>query len=91
MEKVIKVVPKDEFRLLVTFNTGETKLFDARPYLEKGVFTRLKQPELFRQAYVAFDTVCWPGELDIAPETLYDVAVPLCACEESPEYGPVKT
>ncbi|MBL0289966.1 MAG: DUF2442 domain-containing protein [Betaproteobacteria bacterium] len=38
----------------------------------KGVFQRLKDPILFRQAYVAFDTVCWPGNLDIAPETLYD-------------------
>jgi len=24
---------------------------------------------LFRQAYVAYDTVCWPGNLDIAQET----------------------
>jgi hypothetical protein len=72
METVINVVPKDDFQMLVTFSTGETKLFDARPYLEKGVFTRLKNPELFKQAYVAFDTVCWPGDLDIAPETLYD-------------------
>ena len=29
----------------------------------------------FGQAYVAFDTVCWPGNLDIAPETLYDRSV----------------
>jgi len=72
METVISVVPKDDFQMLVTFSTGETKLFDARPYLEKGVFTRLKNLELFKQAYVAFDTVCWPGDLDIAPETLYD-------------------
>lgn len=72
MESVIKVVPQDDFHLLITFNTGETRLFDARPYLEKGVFKRLKNLELFKQAFVAFDTVCWPDNLDIAPETLYD-------------------
>ncbi len=77
MESVIKVIPKDDFSLLVTFNNGETKLFDARPYLEKGIFTKLKQLELFQQAYVAFDTVCWPGDLDIAPETLYDRSQPV--------------
>jgi len=60
------------FSLLITFNTGEVKRFDARPYLEKGAFRRLKSPELFEQAFVAFDTVCWPDHLDIAPETLYD-------------------
>ncbi|HBG05781.1 MAG: hypothetical protein A2075_19155 [Geobacteraceae bacterium GWC2_58_44] len=72
MESVTKVVPQDDYHLLVSFNTGETKLFDARPYLDKGVFTQLKNQELFKQAYVAYDTVCWPGNLDIAPETLYD-------------------
>jgi hypothetical protein len=31
---------------------------------------------MFKQAYVAYDTVCWPGNLDIAPETLYDRSRP---------------
>ncbi len=72
MESVTHVVAREDFHLELSFNTGETRLFDARPYLDRGVFTRLKDPALFKQAYVAFDTVCWPGELDIAPETLYD-------------------
>ena len=72
MESVTSVQARDDFHLELKFNTGETRLFDARPYLEKGVFQRLKDPALFRQAYVAFGTVCWPGNLDIAPETLYD-------------------
>jgi hypothetical protein len=77
MESVVHVVPQDDFHLRIKFNTGETRLFDARPYLAKGVFQRLKDPALFMQAYVAFDTVCWPGNLDIAPETLYDRSVPI--------------
>lgn len=76
MESIICVRAQDNFHLELKFNTGETRLFDARPYLEKGVFQRLKDPTLFKQAYVAFDTVCWPGNLDIAPETLYDRSKP---------------
>ena len=72
METVTQVSARDDFMLELKVSTGETRLFDARPYLEKGVFTRLKDPAMFKQAYVAFDTVCWPGNLDIAPETLYD-------------------
>ena len=77
MEHVISVSPRDDFHLELAFDTGEVRLFDARPYLEKGVFQRLKDITLFKQAYVALDTVCWPGELDIAPETLYDRSQPI--------------
>jgi hypothetical protein len=76
MEAVIQVRPRDDYRLEIDFNTGETRVFDARPYLEKGVFARLKDPAIFKQACVAYDTVCWPGNLDIAPETLYDRSYP---------------
>jgi Protein of unknown function (DUF2442) len=72
METIIGVQVRDNYHLELKFNTGETRLFDARPYLDRGAFQRLKDPTLFRQAYLAFDTVCWPGNLDIAPETLYD-------------------
>ncbi|MBI3140439.1 MAG: DUF2442 domain-containing protein [Rhodocyclales bacterium] len=76
MEKVVQVRASGDFNLELKFSTGETRLFDARPYLEKGVFRRLLDPVLFKQAYVAYDTVCWPGDLDIAPETLYDRSRP---------------
>ena len=77
MESVIRVLPRDNFLLELWFNTGEHRLFDMTPYLDRGVFIKLKDPEKFKQAYVAFDTVCWPDNLDIAPETLYDKSIPL--------------
>jgi hypothetical protein len=75
MESVLSVTPKDNHLLELKFNTGETRQFDAKPYLDKGVFKKLKDYTLFKQAYVAFDTVCWPGNLDISPNTLYDKSV----------------
>ena len=72
MESVTHIQVREDFQLELKFDTGETRIFDARPYLDKGVFQRLKDPTLFRQVFVAFNTVCWPGNLDIAPETLYD-------------------
>ena len=77
MEMVTAVRVLANFRLELEFESGETRLFDARPYLERGEFQRLKDPTLFSQAYLACDTVCWPGNLDIAPETLHDRSVPL--------------
>ncbi len=77
MESVIRVVPRKNFFLELWFDTGDHRLFDARPYLDRGVFTRLQNINFFNQAFVALGTVCWPGDLDIAPETLYDRSVPL--------------
>ncbi|MFA6061187.1 MAG: DUF2442 domain-containing protein [Gallionella sp.] len=74
MESVIHVVPHNDFSLELWFDTGDHRLFDARPYLERGVFVKLQDISLFKQAFVALDTVCWPGNLDIAPETLFDLS-----------------
>ncbi|MEI8208506.1 MAG: DUF2442 domain-containing protein [Methylococcales bacterium] len=72
MESVMRVLPKDNFFLELWFDNGAYRLFDARPYLDRGVFVSLKDPDCFNKAYVSYGTVCWPGNIDIAPETLYD-------------------
>lgn len=72
MDSVLKVQPRDDFHLELWFANGEHRIFDARPYLSRGVFKRLQDIALFKQAFTSLDTVCWPGNLDIAPETLYD-------------------
>lgn len=81
MDSVISVTPIEHFKLELKFKTGEVRLFDITPYLEKGIFKKLKDESLFKQAYVAFDTVCWPGNLDISPETLYDRSIELASIE----------
>jgi hypothetical protein len=43
--------------------------------LNRGVFARLQDIALFKQAFVVLDTVCSPGGLDIATETLFDRSI----------------
>jgi len=31
--------------------------------------------ELFRQVYIRWDTIAWPGNIDIAPELLYEATL----------------
>ena len=76
MAHVQLVKPLQEYQLEVTFENGERRLFDAKPYLNRGSFSRLKDVTLFNQAYVAYDTVCWPGDLDISPDTIYMCSKP---------------
>ncbi len=69
---VINVEPQKDNTLLLVFENQEKRLFDMNPYLGKKPFTKLKHIPLFMKATVAYGTVVWPGDIDIAPETLWD-------------------
>jgi hypothetical protein len=77
MIEVNSVVAAPDFGLLLTFNSGERRHFDMRPYLHYPVFRRLEKPGYFSLARVDYGTVTWPGDIDIAPETLYNRSVTL--------------
>jgi hypothetical protein len=76
MIKVVAVTAAEDFQLALVFNTGERRCFDMRPYLHYPVFRRLTNPGFFSLARIDYGTVTWPGEIDIAPETLYERSEP---------------
>ena len=62
----------DDMMLLLTFNTGEKRLYDAADLLEYPAFKLLENEETFKSAKVEYGTIVWlDGDIDIAPETLY--------------------
>ena len=65
------------FGLLLVFENGEHRQFDMRPYLHFPVFRPLENSGFYSLARVDYGTVVWPGNIDIAPETLYDRSIPL--------------
>lgn len=69
---VKKVIPTDDYKLIITFENNETKIFDMHPYLNKGIFKELNDINLFKTVKVAFDSIEWLNEADIDPETLYE-------------------
>jgi hypothetical protein len=68
---VILVKPMQDHWLALSFENGEQRLFDFKPLLSKKPFEPLQQWHVFEQAFVFAGTVNWPGNIDIAPETLY--------------------
>lgn len=58
--------------LYVTFDNGEQKIVDIKPYMY-GVLEKLKDPDFFKEVFVdpELETVSWPGELDLDPDKLY--------------------
>lgn len=71
MKKVIEAKANDDFTLDLTFDDGSVRRFDMKPYLDYPVFQELKDIGYFREITVKFDTVQWPDEQDISPDTLY--------------------
>ena len=69
---VVSVRPLGHLRLAVHFADGlrgEVELLDSFLY---GVFEALKDPDLFAQVRCDHGFVEWPGELDLAPDAMYD-------------------
>ena len=73
---VISVKPQPNFQLLLTFSNGEMRHFDMGPLLAMKPWSRIAAPALFAKAHVDYGTVVWPGDIDIAPETLFLDSVP---------------
>jgi hypothetical protein len=51
-------------------SNGKSGVFDVSPYLDKGVFTELRDPQYFNRVKVAFGGVMWPHEQDLSAETI---------------------
>jgi len=70
------VRPLPDFRLLITFENGERRIFDVKPYLGDGVFRDLRDTALFSSVRISFDSVEWANGADLCPEALYRESVP---------------
>lgn len=76
---VAEVQARPDYTLVLRFENDERRLFDMTPLMDKKPFVRIKEVGLFLQARVDYGTVVWPGEIDISPETLYELSKPLQA------------
>lgn len=71
------VIPQKDYTLLLTFENGDNKIYDAKPLLEYKIYEPLKNIGFFMQARADFGTVVWNDEIDIAPENLYHYSKPV--------------
>ena len=69
---VNKVKALDDYKLELTFENREKKIFDVKPYLDTGIFTKLKDKKIFEMVKISYDTIEWPFGIDLDPEVLYE-------------------
>ena len=82
--RVKGVVPKDDYKLEITFMNGEVGVFDCSHLLSFGVFRALRDVCYFGRVRAKGGTVVWPDDQDICPDTVYQdsVKLPATLCTE---------
>lgn len=75
--KSVRALP--DYELFVTFENGESRSFDVKPYLSRGIFGRLRDPALFQAANVVAGSVEWPCGTDLSYDTIYLGGQPIAA------------
>lgn len=68
---VKEAVPRANHEVYVVFDNGEGGVLDMKPFLDFGVFQRLRDEDAFRRVRVSFDTVEWECGVDLDPELVH--------------------
>ncbi len=69
--RVKNAVPDKDYTVKIVFDNGEEKLFDVKPYLEKGIFQELKNMQIFKTVRPVMGSIQWKNGQDFCPDTLY--------------------
>lgn len=90
-KKIVSVKPQTDFSLLLTFDSGEKRMLDVKPMLDKGgVFAPFRDYNNFKRVYldeenaVSWDInpdinskVVWNNKIDLCPDSCYIDSVPI--------------
>ncbi|MCC8101703.1 MAG: DUF2442 domain-containing protein [Clostridiales bacterium] len=75
--KAVSVQPLENYNLLVLFDNGEKRIYDAKPLIKGEWFGKLKDLKLFNTVHVAGLSIEWAGGQDVCPDDLYYSSVPV--------------
>lgn len=73
--RLAQVKPLKDYAIEVTFVDGTHGFVEMEQMImnqNAGVFAKLKDIDLFNQVYLEHGAVTWPGEIDLAPDAMYD-------------------
>ena len=69
--RVKAVKPNSDYTLTLTFTNNEVKVFNMKPYLNKGIFKELNDKSLFNSVKPFLGSIQWKNGQDLCPDTLY--------------------
>jgi len=72
---VVNVVPRDNYQIYIEFDNDECGILNMEPYLDFGIFSKIKDQSLFAKVRVSFDTIEWENGIDLDPQFVYDKCI----------------
>jgi len=69
--RIKDVKAQDDYKILLTFTNDELKIFDMKPYVNKGFFKQLQDKNYFNTVKPFMDSIQWKNGQDLCPDTLY--------------------
>ena len=69
--RIKEVHPSDDYTLNIIFDNNEERVFDVKPYLDKGIFKQLKDRRIFNSVKPFLGSIQWMNGSDFCPDTLY--------------------
>jgi hypothetical protein len=71
-------VPLDAYKLLLSYETGENKIFTVSPYISGSWYGELRNADYFKTVHLIPDGtgIEWANGQDIAPHELYEQSIP---------------
>ena len=74
MREIINVEVLPNYELLLTFDNKVRKVKDMKPYLEQGVFKKLKEKAFFNKVKIEYGTISWDDDIDMCADSLYETS-----------------
>jgi hypothetical protein len=69
---VVEVKAEPNWTLSVQFADGLSGRVRFSPNFFRGVFEPISDPQMFNRVFVEQGAVAWPGDLDLAPDAMYE-------------------
>jgi len=75
--KILKIEPLADYKLKLSYETGEVKLFDVLPYIVGAWYEELYNSSYFNTVHVVSNGqgIEWANGQDIAPHELYNTSI----------------
>ena len=76
--KITKVVPNDDYSLTVSFDNGESRIYDMSEHLY-GVFEVLKDKSKFKEVFIdEFGNIAWERDKNVDSNKVWNNKINIC-------------